>query len=281
MSKIFTQIFGLEKELSGDLSGTIEQLHKIGFDGLEPVILFSRQQGDKPKNVWAFDTLQTAADTLQKYGMTIPSAHIAVSFMGFSLPLPIIKKNILMLHKKYNISDFVLNGAFDTVEKATRWAKLAKKISDAIYPYGCRVLYHNHDDEFTDVSYCGKTMKAIDVFLELTSKDVLLQVDIGWAGIAGNELDIVKQYADRIGSIHLKDFYTGFQNGSFNRRNMPTEAFAPIGKGVIATREILSILDRFPNYKGTIIIDQDRCNTNMLQELEIGCKNVRAMLNGD
>ena len=278
MSKVFTQTFGLSKEFSENLIGTIQKLHDIGFDGIEPFVMFNEEQGKLPKNLWALDTLKIAKAKMDELGMTIPSVHIGVAFGWFSMPVGTIAKNIQMLHDQFGINDFVISSTFGTLAQTKHWAKMMRKISDAVRPYGCRVLYHNHDDEFKTVRYRGKTMEAMEVFLKLTSPEVMLQVDIGWAGIAGDENAIVKHYADRIVSLHLKDFYPNYRNGQYTRKNMPTEAFAAIGEGEITTKEILAIRKSFPNFGGSIIIDQDKTTGEMLKALETGRGNIRAML---
>lgn len=278
MSKIYTQTFGLSKEFSEDLLGTIQKLHDIGFDGIEPFVMFNEEQGKLPKNLWALDTLKIAKAKMDELGMTIPSVHIGVAFGWFSMPVGTIAKNIQMLHDRFGISNFVISTTFGTLAQAKHWAKMMRKISDAVRPHGCRVVYHNHDDEFKKVRYQGKTVDAMEVFLELTSSDVLLQLDIGWAGIAGDELEIVKRYADRIVLLHLKDFYPEYRNGQYTRKNMPTEAFAAIGDGAVKTKEILAIRKSLPKFGGDIIIDQDKTTGDMLQALETGYGNIRAML---
>lgn len=278
MSKIFTQTFGLSKEFSEDLIGTIQKLHDIGFDGIEPFVMFNEEQGKLPKNLWALDTLKVAKAKMDELGMTIPSVHIGVAFGWFSMPVGTIAKNIQMLHDQFGISNFVISSTFGTLAQTKHWAEMMRQISDAVRPYGCRVVYHNHDDEFKKVRYQGKTVEAMEVFLELTSKDVMLQLDIGWAGIAGDELAIVKHYADRIALLHLKDFYSDYRNGQYTRKNMPTEAFAAIGEGAVKTKEILSIRESLPNFGGAIIIDQDKTTGDMLQALETGLVNIRTML---
>lgn len=278
MSKIYTQTFGLSKEFSEDLLGTIEKLHALGFDGIEPFVMFNAEQGKLPKNLWALDTLKIAKKKMDELGMTIPSAHIGVAFGWFSMPVGTIVKNIRMVHEQFGIRDFVISTTFGSLAQAKHWARLCKQIAEGIRPYGCRVVYHNHDDEFKKVRYQGKMVEAMEVFLELTSEDVMLQLDIGWAGIAGDELAIVKRYGDRIALLHLKDFYPDYRNGKYTRKNMPTEAFAAIGEGAVKTKEILSIRESLPQFNGTIIIDQDKSIGAMMKAMEIGIGNIRSML---
>lgn len=278
MDKIYTQTFGLGKEFTEDLLGTIEKLHQLGFDGIEPLVMCRDQQGSLPKNLWALDTLKIAKAKMDELGMTIPSVHMGVAFGWFSMPVGTIISNIKMLHEQFGVENFVISTTFGTLAQAKHWAKLCKKIAEGIRPYGCRVIYHNHDDEFHKASWKGKTVDAMEVFLELTSRDVLLQLDIGWAGIAGDEQEIVKKYAHRIALLHLKDFHPAYRNGQYTRKNMPVEAFAAIGAGAVKTKEILAIREGFPNFGGTIIIDQDKDAGDMMKAMEVGIGNIRAML---
>jgi sugar phosphate isomerase/epimerase len=102
-------------------------------------------------------------------------------------------------------------------------------------------------------------------------------MDIGWAGMAGDEMDIVQRYADRIATIHLKDFYAPYLRSGFNRTNIPAEAFAPIGSGAVATAQVLQRLNSLPQFTGNLIIDQDESRIPMLEALKTGFDNVKAM----
>ena len=120
------------------------------------------------------------------------------------------------------------------------------------------------------------TMSALDYFFSLAGEKVGLQLDIGWAGVGGDELAIAQKYADRIVSIHLKDFAPGTK-GNFKNENMPKERFCAIGNGEIRTAEVLAIRDSFARFNGSIIIDQDHSPTDILEDIRIGCQNIQVM----
>lgn len=271
---IATQSFGLKKELEADLNGTIRTLHDMGFQGIEPFLLFQKEQGKMPRNTWASDTLKTAWNTMQELGMVIPSAHIGVGMGWATMPAGRIIQNILKIHEEYGIESFVISAPFGSASLAMRWAKLAKKVSGAVKPHGCRIIYHNHDDEFHPVRSGGT---AMDVFLKNAGEDILLQVDIGWAGMAGDEREIVSRYPGRVFSLHLKDFYARYR-GNYTRKNMPEEAFAPIGEGAIATKEIIRQVKDFPKFSGALIIDQDKSSGDMMHDLKVGLGNIQNMV---
>lgn len=271
---IATQSFGLKKEFEADVPGTIRRLHDMGFHGIEPFILFQKEQGKMARNTWAQDTLKTAWRTMQELGMVIPSAHIGVGFEWATMPAGRVIQNILSLHEEYGIDSFVLSAPFGSAPLAMRWAKLAKKVSNAVKPHGCRIIYHNHDDEFHSVRGGGT---AMDVFLKNAGEDVLLQIDIGWAGMAGDERELVSRYSGRMYSLHLKDFYAQYRGG-YTRKNMPDAAFAPIGEGAIYTKEIIQRVKSMPRFSGALIIDQDKSNGDMMDALKIGLENIAGML---
>lgn len=271
---IAVQGFGLKNEFEKDLTGTIRKVHDIGFDGLEPLILFQDEQKNMPKNVWARDTQKIAFAAMKKLGLQIPSAHIGVGFGPFTMPAGMIVKGVLEAHEDYGIDTFVVTAPFGTASVAKQWAKLAQTVSDTVSPHGCRILYHNHDDEFHTIRGGGN---ALDLFLKKTSPDVLLQIDIGWAGMAGDEYEILKRYGDKLHTLHLKDFY-GQYRGSYTRRKMPDAAFSPIGEGTIRTKDCIELAKILPNFSGTYIIDQDKSTRDMLADLKIGYESIRRML---
>ena len=274
MIKIGTQTFGLSKELTADLAGTIRALHEIGFTCIEPLILFQDEQKKTAKHLWTYELLREAKPLLDSYGMTIPSAHVGVGIGFFTMPAKQVIENLIKIHKEFGIDTFILSGIFHSKMVAKKWGKLAKEVAAALKPYGCTIAYHNHDDEFTKIKVDGKMISAMDYFLEIAGPDVMLQIDIGWAAIAGDECEIVKKYANRIMELHYKDFYQEYMSGNYSRAKRPDTAFAPIGDGGVKSKEILALCQSIPHFNGAILIDQDKCTGNMLEALRTGYQNL-------
>lgn len=279
MFQLYTQTFGLAREFSFSLPKTLEALQKIGFSGIEPMILLREEQGNIPKNLWALDTLREAKPLLDQLALRIPSVHLGVAFGWFSMPTGTIVRGIRRLHETYGIQDFVISGIFSTLAQARHWGSLAGKLAEAVQPDGCRVLYHNHDDEFHPVRDHGTQVLAMDAFLSRAGKHVGLQLDVGWAALAGDECAWMQRYASRIVSLHLKDFYPAYRTG-YSRKTMPTEAFAPIAEGSVKMQQLLALCGQLPNFSGTLIIDQDKAAGDMLTALSTGCRNVQTLLEG-
>lgn len=71
---------------------------------------------------------------------------------------------------------------------------------------GMKAGYHNHDREFARTG--GPT--AFERIFAGTPPDFLVQLDIGWATAAGeNAPDLVRRYAERIETVHLKEHRAG------------------------------------------------------------------------
>lgn len=277
MTTIATQTYGLGRELTADFEGTLEKLHAIGFDALETFILFRPAQGSTPKNLWTFEMLKVGDGKLKSLGMGISSAHIGIEFGGQVLPTAVIADNVRHVREVYGIRDFVISGHFGTPEAAKRWAGISCEIAAAIAQADCRLLYHNHDDEFRKLRQ-AEAEDAMEIYLAETGSQVFLEMDIGWAAMTGNELEIVERYAERIAIVHLKDFYGPFLRSNYTRNNVTQDAFAPIGCGAVATARVLAWLERLPNFTGSLVIDQDESGIPMLEALKTGYDNVKSML---
>ncbi len=61
---------------------------------------------------------------------------------------------------------------------------------------------------------------------------------------------------------------------------MGPEQFAPIGEGAVRHAEVIAMRDRFPNFDGSVIIDQDKYTGEMLDALRTGFENVKHWIGG-
>lgn len=278
MTQIGTQAFGLAKEMDRDLTSTLRKLHEIGFSQIEPFVLFRQHQGSYSKNLWTGETLNIALPILRELGMSVPSVHIGIASNQLSMPVKMIVENILDIHSRTGFSTFVVSGMFHTLKQTKHWARLLNAIEKDVHDSGIQIVYHNHDDEFANLKLKSSCAPALDLFFALAGPDIKLQLDIGWASLAGDEEKIAEKYADRIVSLHLKDFYPAYQNGSYRRQTMPKEAFAPIGSGGVKLKEILVLRNRLPDPNVPLIIDQDQYTGDMMESLKTGYNQIRSIL---
>lgn len=266
---IGAQLFGLRNDLGKDRAGTLCILKKMGFQAIEPTVSLAHKSPLWNPSAWTMPFLQERFMEVQEIGLTVPSVHVDLGLFGKSA-----EKIIAMIRQikmKTGISVFVFSGMFSTEKKAKKWGELLHRVSDAVKDAGCTILYHNHDMEFHTVS--GKMI--LDVFFEYAGSDVGLQLDIGWAGMAWDEIKAADEYADRIVEIHCKDFAGG--RGQYTSLKIPQEMFVPIGTGIIETEEIVRMASGFPRFSGMFIIDQDSSTGDLVEDMRIGLDNLRGM----
>lgn len=269
--------FGLTQKIEADMPGTFRAVKEAGFDAVELLVVPVKKHRGFPVAFSAEDMFHKVMAQVRACDLQVPSVHVLCS-TGHSLRSEkAIIRTIRELHAKHGIHTFVFSGMFSDIKGARKWAKYIRSIADAVRVDGCKILYHNHTQEFQKVTVHGITTTALDYFLELVGEDIALQLDIGWAGVVADELALAQRYRERIVSIHLKDFAAGTK-GTYDNTNMTTERFTAIGCGEIRTAEVLAIRDTLPRFNGSIIIDQDNSVGDMLDEIRTGLVNVKHML---
>lgn len=269
---IGVNLFGLIKMFSKDMPGTVKAIKEAGYDEVELLLVPSKHQWPLPIALTTLGGLPKVMSELEKNGLTAHSAHV----FGSAGSTKKIVKAIKKAHGEHGIDTFVFSGMFKDANGAEKWAKYLSAIAAEVKDDGCKILCHNHSQEFSTVTVDGEEMTALDYFFRLAGEDVGMQLDIGWAGICFDEVEIAKKYADRIVSLHLKDFIPETRN-RFTNENMPIERFCAIGSGEIKTAEVLAMRHSFPNFGGDIIIDQDH-GADMVADMNTGIKNIKSML---
>jgi len=273
---IGVNVFGLIHKMQDDMPGTMRAIANAGFDEVELLLLPKKKQWKIPIALAAKETIPLLIGEAAKNGLRVKSIHVFGSTLCFLTPRKKLARCLEELHCTYGIENFVFSGMFRDAKGAKKWAHFLKQLSDLIETKEIRILYHNHSQEFEMVQINETSMFALDYFFSLAGEKVGLQLDIGWAGVGGDELAIAQKYADRIVSIHLKDFVPGTK-GNFKNENMPKERFCAVGNGEIRTAEVLAIRDTFTLFNGSIIIDQDHSSMDILEDIRIGYQNIQVM----
>ncbi len=270
--------YGLMGTMQEDFQGALRHLADTGFDSIEALVIPKKTSKVMHHAVTTETTFPAFAKAVQDHGMTVSSAMIFNRLDPRFLPKPSILRTLRFLRHEYGIRDFSFNGAFIDAKGARFWAEYLSDLAEKLREDDCNIIFHNHDQELNKVCVDGETMLAMDYFFRLVSPEVLLELDIGWAGNGADEVALAKQYADRIRILHLKDFAHG-SKGKYHNPNVPEELFVAIGEGEIRTQEVLDMRAQFPKFSGSIIIDQDFSAGNMLEDLRTGYNNVMKMLN--
>ncbi len=217
LEKLSIQMYTVHEHAWKDLEGTLIQLRKMGYRGIEyyghhslfrPEEAAAMEARTGVKMIgwhteWADlqeDTYEETADYLEKAGC----------------PLVIVP----CLGGEWNIGHTKEQECKEIWQDYIGWLnQLAVKLRGR----GIRLAYHNHDHEFL-LRYDGK--KVFDLLFQNLSPDIMLEFDTGRAICAGEDCcKILKTYSGREGLIHLKPYsaetgYNGFLGDGKDENNI-------------------------------------------------------------
>jgi sugar phosphate isomerase/epimerase len=185
------ELYSVRNELTQDLMGTVRAVAKMGYDGVE----FYAPYFD-----WTAGYAREVRKLLDDLGIRCYSTHNgARSFAPENLARAIELNQILG-------SKIIVMASAGKVEKLDGWKAVAESLSQAaekMKPLGLRAGFHNHQTEFTPME--GR--RPMEVLAANTSKEVVLQLDVGTCIEAGSDpVAWIKGNPGRFASIHCKDW---------------------------------------------------------------------------
>ena len=184
------ELYSVRNELKDDLMGTVRGVAKMGYDGVE---FFA------PYYDWTLDYAKGVRKLLDDLGIRCFSTHNgAKSFTADGLP------HAIELNQAIG-SKFIVMASPGRVQGLDGWKTVAETLnraSEQLRPLGLRAGFHNHT-EFVPVD--GK--RPMEILAANTSKDVMLQLDVGPCIEAGvDPVSWIDQNPGRIRSLHCKDW---------------------------------------------------------------------------
>lgn len=191
------ELYSVRHELEKDLSGTLDQVAKMGYDCVEFYA---------PYHDWTAEKAKEVRGQLDKLKMRCYSTHNGMnSFAGDGLGKAIELNKIL--GTKY----IVLAHPGGSIKTGDDWKHVADTLNAAnktMAEDGLHAGYHNHDLEWKPVD--GK--KPLEILADNTDKSIMLQLDVGTCLETGNDpVAWIESHPGRIKSLHLKDWSP--QNG--------------------------------------------------------------------
>jgi len=185
---IAVQLYSVRGDVDKDTDAVLEQLSKMGFAGVEFYGNGYAKYNGKAKE------LRKKLDDLK---LKSEGIHInAAALRGDGLKRSTETSQILGTRFLIVAGD----GDFTHPEKSKALAETFNKAAEALKPLGMACGYHNHTGEFKKVG--DKTYW--DLFAERTSKDVMLQLDVGHAAAAGvDPVEIIRKHPGRTGTAHF------------------------------------------------------------------------------
>lgn len=191
-SQIAIQLFSVRRELYKDPVGTLKKLREIGYTAVE----MAGYNGLPPayfKGI--FDTL----------GITAVSGHLSKETVEND-PYKIIN-DCKMFGSKYLAIPYLYGHFHPDGECFSETVEFFNKTGKLFSENGIRLLYHNHDTEFSK-KVNGDYM--LDVFYNSVDREyVQAEIDTCWASYKGVDVpNYIRKFRNRLPVIHLKDYVT-------------------------------------------------------------------------
>ena len=185
------ELYSVRDQLKQDLPGTLREVARMGYEGVE---FFA------PYFDWTVDYAKEVKRLLDDLHLRCFSTHnSASSFAPDNIGHAIELNQIIG-------SKFIVMASAGRVEGLDGWKAVAETLNrtaEKIKPLGLRAGFHNHQTEFTPVD--GR--RPIEVLAANTSKDIVLQLDVGTCVHAGADpVAWIKANPGRITSMHCKDW---------------------------------------------------------------------------
>lgn len=216
---VSVQLYSVRDDCAKDFDAALEAVAKLGFAGVEFAGYHSYSGKAK--------ALRAKLDAL---GLKAAATHIGTNTLrGDSL------KQTIEFHQEIGCKFLIVpgDGDFTKSDKSAALADFFNDTAAKLKPLGMACGYHNHTGEF------GKTgdTNHWELFASRTSKDVVLQLDCGWASVAGqNCADLMKRHAGRMKVVHLKPAV--FKSDEGKKKAILGEDSVPWADVIKACREV-------------------------------------------
>ena len=177
------QLYSVRDVAAENFELALKQVAEMGYDMVETAGFF-KHPAEEVKAM------------LDHYGLTICSTHTSYREVFGQF------EETLAYHKKVGCKNIILPSApFVLKEDIDYTVACINRFQPLIEAEGMKLHYHNHSKEF------WKNKDGLIMEEELAKRtDVWFEIDTFWSFNAGlNSIDVLEQYKDRIGFIHLKD----------------------------------------------------------------------------
>ncbi len=208
--KIDLQLYSVRDDIKKDFTGTIEQVGKIGFTGVEAA-------GYSEGKFYNLTPVQFKS-AIEKNGMTVLSSHT-----GKALDRDISKTNweatwkwwdqCIADHKAAGMKYIVVPSmpAPKTLADLKAYCDYFNQIGERCNKQGIRFGYHNHSSEFNEL----EGQRIYDFMLKNTDPSkVFFEMDVYWVVRGGQSpVEYFEKYPGRFEILHIKDHKELGQSG--------------------------------------------------------------------
>ena len=257
----------IAKEIREDPSGVAAYLRSIGCGYIEAMT----DLGAKEETVefyaqfiggrsgWDMAGIRSHVAEMREAGMDVQGVFLFDDCLKENLDE--ICALLQELGISYGVLTFMNYG--ETLESVDEKIALVKRVGPCLRGYGVQLMVHTHDHDFARLTdRDGVKKPLIQMFLEQTTREEMqLELDVGWAHYAGlDAAAYVRDNADRIGILHLKDLNKNYKNMAHD------DVSVACGTGVVDFPAILAAVPVAQRETMRYVLDQDPSDTDMLAD---------------
>jgi len=240
------QLYSVREQCAEDLPGTLAAVAKMGYQGVEFAGYYERSAKELRSLLDANSLKCCGTHT----GLSTLLGDNLAKTIEFNREIGNPYLVVPSLPEKYRSS-------------RSAWletAKLFNELSEKVKPHGMRVGYHNHAVEFQAME--GEI--PWDVFFGNTSKDVIMQLDVGNAMHGGGDpVATIQRYPGRSATIHLKEYSA-------------TKKGALIGEGDANWKEVFRLCESVGGTEWYIVEEESGAHPP-LEAVQRSLQNLRKM----
>jgi len=188
---IALELYSVREECKKDIKGTVRAVGKMGYEGVEYFATYFDFGPELCKELrQIMDELKIRCFSTHNSGKYLLPENLGKA----------IELNQILGSRQ------IIQASAGKIATAQGWREVADRlnaVTEKLKPLGMRVGFHNHGVEFVPVE--GKI--PFEILAENTTKDVILQLDVGAALSAGaHPVDWIKRHPGRTVSVHVKDY---------------------------------------------------------------------------
>jgi sugar phosphate isomerase/epimerase len=243
------ELYSVRMELMRDLMGTVTAVGKMGYQVVE---FYS------PYYSWTIEQAKDVRKLLDDLGVKCHSTHngaVSISADGM--------QKAIDLNQTIGSRTIVIASP-PKVQGMDGWKGFADQLTAAaekLRPLGMATGFHNHQIEWRPIDGGQRPM---DVLAANTSKDVVLQFDVGTCvEVGADPVAWVKANPGRIKSMHLKDWGAGEGRGyavAFGEGDVPWKPIFAAGEATGGVEYYL--IEQEVSPPGTSLQMAQRCLDN-------------------
>lgn len=277
--RIGINTMSISNEIRADISGVATYLRSIGCGYIEPMT----DLGAKEETVefyaqftggrtgWDMAGIRDRVAAVRAAGLDVQGVFLFDECLEENLDE--IGTLLQKLDISYGVLSFMNYG--ETLESVDEKIALVKRIGPRLRSYNVQLMIHTHDHDFAQLTdHDGIKKPLMQMFLEQTTREEMqLELDVGWAHYAG--LDVaayVRDNADRIGILHLKDLNKNYKNMAHD------DVSVACGTGVVDFPAILAAVPEAQRETMRFVLDQDPSDTDMLTDHAASIRYLNGLL---